>query len=122
MLKAFTAYDDQTSTFIIPAGAGFEVIFCPGARSTNILATSRSQLNSLAATVHAVDDGTIYLEEIVYEYETFEKRQTQSEINIINQIPHAANSPQHVSKGSRPEASQATFALFVIAVVSFAFL
>lgn len=33
------AYDDQTSTFIIPAGAGFEVVFCPGGLSTNILAT-----------------------------------------------------------------------------------
>lgn len=33
------AYDDQTSTFIIPEGGGFEIIFCPGGRSTNILAT-----------------------------------------------------------------------------------
>jgi len=32
------AFDDQTSTFIIPAGAGFQLIFCPGARSTNTLA------------------------------------------------------------------------------------
>ncbi|KAK7525896.1 uncharacterized protein IWZ02DRAFT_474219 [Phyllosticta citriasiana] len=24
------AFDDQTSTFIIPSGAGFEVVFCPG--------------------------------------------------------------------------------------------
>ncbi|KAF2143421.1 uncharacterized protein K452DRAFT_247970 [Aplosporella prunicola CBS 121167] len=31
------AFDDQTSTFIIPAGAGFEVVFCPSGRSTNIL-------------------------------------------------------------------------------------
>ena len=33
------AYDDQDSTFIIPKGPGFEVIFCPGGRSTQILAT-----------------------------------------------------------------------------------
>ncbi|OCL06037.1 Osmotin, thaumatin-like protein [Glonium stellatum] len=42
------AFDDQTSTFIIPAGAGFQVIFCPGARSTNILATESQQLHQLA--------------------------------------------------------------------------
>lgn len=34
------AYDDQSSTFIVPEGAGFQVIFCPGGRSTNILATA----------------------------------------------------------------------------------
>lgn len=43
-----TAFDDQTSTFIIPSGAGFEVIFCPGARSTNIIATSKNELVQLA--------------------------------------------------------------------------
>jgi hypothetical protein len=42
------AFDDQTSTFIIPSGAGFEVIFCPGARSTNILDTSMEQMLQLA--------------------------------------------------------------------------
>lgn len=44
------AYDDQTSTFIIPAGAGFEIVFCPGGRSTTILATKKSQLNQLASS------------------------------------------------------------------------
>lgn len=33
------AYDDQDSTFSVPQGGGFQVIFCPGGRSTNILAT-----------------------------------------------------------------------------------
>lgn len=33
------AYDDQTSTFITATGPGFQVVFCPGGRSTNILAT-----------------------------------------------------------------------------------
>ncbi|KAF1995734.1 glycoside hydrolase family 2 protein [Amniculicola lignicola CBS 123094] len=42
------AFDDQTSTFIIPSGAGFEVVFCPGARSTNILATETEKLHQLA--------------------------------------------------------------------------
>jgi hypothetical protein len=32
-----TAFDDQTSTFIVPSGAGFNIIFCPGGRSSNIL-------------------------------------------------------------------------------------
>jgi hypothetical protein len=32
------AYDDQDSTFIVPTGDSFQVIFCPGGRSTNILA------------------------------------------------------------------------------------
>ncbi|KAK4575041.1 hypothetical protein LTR86_000893 [Recurvomyces mirabilis] len=31
------AYDDQTSTFVIPSGAGFQVVFCPGGKSTNII-------------------------------------------------------------------------------------
>lgn len=44
------AYDDQTSTFIIPSGAGFEVVFCPGGRSTNILVTKQAQLNQLASS------------------------------------------------------------------------
>lgn len=44
------AYDDQTSTFIIPSGAGFEVVFCPGGRSTTILSTKAAQLKQLADT------------------------------------------------------------------------
>ncbi|KAF1348355.1 thaumatin family protein [Lizonia empirigonia] len=42
------AFDDQTSTFIIPSGAGFEVVFCPGARSTNILDTSMAEMQQLS--------------------------------------------------------------------------
>ncbi|KAF1819744.1 Osmotin, thaumatin-like protein [Dissoconium aciculare CBS 342.82] len=33
------AYDDQDSTFIVPTGDSFQVIFCPGGRSTNIIAS-----------------------------------------------------------------------------------
>ena len=43
------AYDDQTSTFIVPAGAGFEVIFCPGARSTNILGAESSMFHNIGS-------------------------------------------------------------------------
>ncbi|KAI9836972.1 MAG: hypothetical protein M1838_004908 [Thelocarpon superellum] len=44
------AYDDQDSTFVIPAGGGFEVVFCPAGRSTNILATKGTQVAQLGQT------------------------------------------------------------------------
>ncbi|KAL1302738.1 hypothetical protein AAFC00_003092 [Neodothiora populina] len=44
------AYDDQSSTFIIPSGAGFEVVFCPGGRSTTILKSKAAQLSELASS------------------------------------------------------------------------
>lgn len=47
---ASPAFDDQTSTFIIPSGGGFQVMFCPPGRSSNILATMSAQLYQLAAT------------------------------------------------------------------------
>ena len=43
------AFDDETSTFIIPQGGGFEIVFCPPGRSTNILNVFGNQLRSLAA-------------------------------------------------------------------------
>ena len=46
------AFDDQSSTFIIPSGGGFEVLFCPPGRSTNILTTMGPQLRQLATTGH----------------------------------------------------------------------
>jgi len=50
------AFDDQTSTFIIPQGGGFEVVFCPAGRSSNILATFGDQLRQLAQTGHVTRD------------------------------------------------------------------
>jgi hypothetical protein len=41
------AFDDQTSTSIIPTGAGVEVVFCPGARSTDIIDTSQEAMQYL---------------------------------------------------------------------------
>lgn len=38
------AYDDQDSTFIIPHGAGFQVVFCPSGRSTDIIATGKASV------------------------------------------------------------------------------
>ena len=46
------AFDDQTSTFIIPSGGGFEVVFCPPGRSSNILTVLSDQLHQLAQTGH----------------------------------------------------------------------
>lgn len=40
------AFDDQTSTFIIPSGPGFQIIFCPGGRSTTILTAEASTVGS----------------------------------------------------------------------------
>lgn len=37
------AFDDATSTFTVPMGTGFEVVFCPGGRSTTILQTLAGQ-------------------------------------------------------------------------------
>jgi hypothetical protein len=34
-------YDDQDSTFSVPEGPGFHVIFCPGGLSTNIIASTK---------------------------------------------------------------------------------
>lgn len=42
------AFDDRTSTFIIPSGGGWEVVFCPSGRSTNILATFADELPQIA--------------------------------------------------------------------------
>jgi len=46
------AYDDSTSTFGVPSGAGFEVVFCPTGRSTTILRTLGSQLSQLTQAGH----------------------------------------------------------------------
>ncbi|KAK5948042.1 hypothetical protein OHC33_010970 [Knufia fluminis] len=44
------AYDDQTSTFVLPEGGGFEVVFCPKGRSSNILSTFGNNVRELART------------------------------------------------------------------------
>ena len=54
------AYDDHLSTFAVPKGGGFEVIFCPEGRSTNILATLASPLSELAAN-GVLSDATLAL-------------------------------------------------------------
>jgi hypothetical protein len=44
------AFDDTTSTFIIPTGGGWKVTFCPAGKSTNILKTFGTQLSELASS------------------------------------------------------------------------
>lgn len=36
------AFDDDKSTFAVPMGSGFEIVFCPGGRSTTILKTLKN--------------------------------------------------------------------------------
>lgn len=43
------AFDDQTSTFIIPSGPGFQIIFCPGGRSTTILSAESGIVNQASS-------------------------------------------------------------------------
>jgi len=42
------AFDDATSTFSVPMGGGWEVVFCPAGRSTDILRRFASVLSELA--------------------------------------------------------------------------
>ena len=42
------AFDDQTSTFIVPNGGGWEIVMCPTGRSTNILHQLGAELHELA--------------------------------------------------------------------------
>ena len=46
---SYAAFDDQTSTFILPEGGGFGVVFCPPGRSTTILSSLGPQLRDWAS-------------------------------------------------------------------------
>ncbi|KAM0333480.1 hypothetical protein ACHAQA_002142 [Verticillium albo-atrum] len=52
------AYDDQQSTFIIPSGGGWEVLFCPAGRSTTILRTLGQYMSEVAASGR-LSDGSL---------------------------------------------------------------
>ncbi|TQS32661.1 hypothetical protein Golomagni_07018 [Golovinomyces magnicellulatus] len=43
------AFDDQKSTFIIPAGGGWEIIMCPQGRSTDIIRQLGPQMYEIAS-------------------------------------------------------------------------
>lgn len=65
------AFDDRTSTFIIPMqpGAGFEVMFCPEGKSTTIIKTFGAQMAEVASTgvvtraIRADAENRTYIEE-----------------------------------------------------------
>ncbi|KAF2222679.1 thaumatin family-domain-containing protein [Elsinoe ampelina] len=62
------AYDDQTSTFITQRGPGFEIIFCPGGRSTQILtqaSTSGSSSSSGGSFISALDRSNPILDALI---------------------------------------------------------
>ncbi|WPH03380.1 thaumatin-like protein 1 [Acrodontium crateriforme] len=58
------AYDDQDSTFIVPTGGGFEIIFCPGGRSTTIIKSKGSSAishgGSPSGSLQLLNDGITY--------------------------------------------------------------
>ncbi|KAK9419438.1 putative Thaumatin family protein [Seiridium unicorne] len=90
------AYDDQTSTFIIPSGGGWEVVFCPEGRSTNILATYGTQLSALAA-------GGVVTEEM---------QKIAMNITYIDSVPGAATNLK------RPGLIMAVAAIFASFILS----
>lgn len=49
-------YDDSDSTFVLPAGGGWAVRFCPAGRSTDILATFGTLISEWAASGVVSDD------------------------------------------------------------------
>ena len=63
------AYDDTTSTFTLPEGAGFEIVFCPKGRSSNILKTFGDQMRQIGSTgvvtqqIQALARNITYIEE-----------------------------------------------------------
>ncbi|KAK8016126.1 hypothetical protein PG993_014315 [Apiospora rasikravindrae] len=78
------AFDDTTSTFIIPSGGGWEVVFCPEGRSTNILATFGHQLEAIAS-------GSLSVEEI--------KATTMNETFIDSQPDASSSSSSAATSG-----------------------
>jgi beta-mannosidase len=95
-LTVTTAFDDQTSTFIIPSGAGFEVVFCPGARSTTILSTSRDEMLQLAQQGRVDKQATMMIK--------------KSRSDVARRSAASAT--------SQLDGTMLTYAMFVIAVVS----
>ncbi|KAF7870463.1 hypothetical protein EAF04_004207 [Stromatinia cepivora] len=49
-------FDDQTSTFIIPTGGGWEIVFCPEGRSTNILKVLGDEMRKIASAGKVTKD------------------------------------------------------------------
>ncbi|KAK3389130.1 thaumatin family-domain-containing protein [Sordaria brevicollis] len=97
------AFDDQTSTFIIPNGGGWEVVFCPRGRSTNILRIFGDELRTLAS------GGTLTREK-------WEKVQNRTYIESVN--PKGSKSS---GMSIRPSFLGMTASLVIISMLFFLF-
>lgn len=93
------AFDDQTSTFIIPSGGGWEVKFCPEGRSTNILATFKQQLQDLS------QEGSKNIKVI---------QDACSNITIIQQAAQKAGAEREALLSSRSLAALVVVAVFAV--------
>lgn len=60
------AFDDQTSTFIIPNGGGWEVMFCPPGRSTNIQLTFHDELAAIGSSGQVSDEARLHTMSLSY--------------------------------------------------------
>ncbi|KAM0275815.1 hypothetical protein ACHAQH_007397 [Verticillium albo-atrum] len=60
------AFDDQQSTFIIPSGGGWEVLFCPAGRSTTILRTLGQYMSEVAASGRLTGDSLAAVSNLSY--------------------------------------------------------
>ncbi|KAM0591970.1 hypothetical protein ACHAQG_007150 [Verticillium nonalfalfae] len=60
------AFDDQQSTFIVPSGGGWEVLFCPAGRSTTILRTLGQYMSEVAASGHLTDESLAAVSNLSY--------------------------------------------------------
>jgi hypothetical protein len=60
------AFDDQKSTFIIPKGGGWEIVFCPAGRSTNILRQLGQEMFDLATSGHLSSASLANLRNVTY--------------------------------------------------------
>ncbi len=55
------AYDDRQSTFSVPRGGGWEIVFCPAGRSTNILRTMGAQPGDVSRVASLPDGDEVRL-------------------------------------------------------------
>ncbi|KAH6971288.1 thaumatin family-domain-containing protein [Ilyonectria destructans] len=60
------AFDDQSSTFIIPMGGGWEITMCPKGRSTNILRQLGDEMNEIASSGKLSDLAIKRLKNVTY--------------------------------------------------------
>lgn len=60
------AYDDQSSSFIIPKGGGWEVVMCPAGRSTDILRQLGGELSELGSSGQLTESSRKRLMNVTY--------------------------------------------------------